>query len=95
MTQYEAIVGRVIPARAPDPTEEKLTPSGWSLEEAEAQLFARLGEREHLPNQREFRELESPPASLTPPTVRPFSEDVLWRQLWVHRKSDPHRGNLS
>jgi hypothetical protein len=27
--------------------------------------------------------LESPPASLTPPTVRPFSEDVLWRQLWV------------
>jgi hypothetical protein len=83
LAQYEAIIDRVIPVWVPDLTEERRTPSGWSLEEAEAQLFARLGEPDRLPNQQEFPELKSPPASISPPTVRTFSGDVLWRHLWV------------
>jgi anti-sigma factor RsiW len=83
MAQYQAIVGRVIPAWAADPVEEKRAPHAWSQDEAEAQLFARLGESERLPIQRESGESQLPPESLAAPNVRASSGDALWRHMWV------------
>ena len=83
MAQYQAIVDRVIPAWAADPVEEKRAPGGWSQEEAEAQLFARLGEAEPSqfsanPGNRNCRRSRWHPRTLTS-----SSGDALWRHVWV------------
>ena len=83
MSQYQAIVDRVIPAWAADPGEENRAPSGWSQQEAEAQLFARLRESESSPIQRKSGQSQLPPGSLAPPNVGASSEDALWRHMWV------------
>ena len=83
MAQYQTIVDRVIPAWTADAVEEKRAPSGWSQEEAEAQLFARLGEGERRPIQREPRESSPSPEPLAPPSVRSSSGDALWGHMWV------------
>jgi hypothetical protein len=83
MAQYQAIVDRVIPAWAADPVEEKPAPYAWSQDEAEAQLFARLGESERFPIQRESGESQLPPESLAAQNVRTPSGDALWRHMWV------------
>lgn len=70
MAQYQAIVDRAIPAWAADPGEEKRAPSGWSQQEAEEQLLARLGESDSFPIQRESGESQLLPVSLAPPNVR-------------------------
>jgi hypothetical protein len=54
MTQYHAIVDRVIPGLAPDATEEKSSSSGWSPEQAEAKLFTRLKESDGFSDGRKF-----------------------------------------
>lgn len=83
MAQYQAIVDRVIPAWAADPVEEKRPPYAWSQDEAEAQLFARLGENERFPIQRESGESQLPAGSPVAPNVRDSSGDALWRHMWV------------
>ena len=83
MAQYQAIVDRVIPAWAADPVEEKRVPYAWSQDEAEAQLFARLGESERFPTQRESGESRLPPESLAAQNARVSSGDALWRHMWV------------
>lgn len=83
MAQYQAIVDRVIPAWAADAVEEKPAPYAWSQDEAEAQLFARLGESERFPIQRDSGESQLPPGSLAPADVRASSGDALWRHMWV------------
>ena len=83
MAQYQALVDRVIPAWAPDPVEEKGAPYAWSQEEAEAQLFARLGESERFRIQRESGESRLPPESLAAQNARVSSGDALWRHMWV------------
>jgi hypothetical protein len=83
MAQYQAIVDRVIPAWAADPIEEKRAPYAWSQDEAEAQLFARLGESEHLPIQRESGKSQLAPESVAVQNVRVSSGDALWRHMWV------------
>jgi hypothetical protein len=83
MAQYQAIVDRVIPAWAAEPVEEKRAPYAWSQDEAEAQLFARLGESERLPIQRESGDSQLPPESLAAPNVRASSGDALWRHMWI------------
>ena len=83
LAQYQAIVDRVIPAWAADPVEEKRAPYAWSQDEAEAQFFARLGESEPFPIQRESGESELPPESLAAQNVSASSGDALWRHMWV------------
>ena len=83
MAQYQAIVDRVIPAWAADAVEEKPAPSAWSQEEAEARLFARLGESERFPIQRESGESQLPPESPAVPNAPTSSGDALWRHMWV------------
>jgi anti-sigma factor RsiW len=83
MAQYQAIVDRVIPAWAADPVEEKRPPYAWSQDEAEAQLFARLGENERSPIQRESGESQLPSGLPVAPNVRNSSGDALWSHLWV------------
>ena len=84
MAQYQAIVDRVIPAWAADPVvEEEHAPYPWSQDEAEAQLFARLGESDRFAIQRDSGESQLPPGSLPPPEVRASSGDALWRHMWV------------
>ncbi len=83
MAQYQAIVDRVIPGWIADPGEEKRAPSGWSQEEAEARLFARLGKSERFPIQRESGESELPQESLAPPSVRASLGDSLWGHMWI------------
>ena len=82
MAQYQVIVDRVIPAWVADPVEEKCA-SGWSQEEAEARLFAHLGEGQSFPIQRESGESQLPPGSLAPPNVSASSGNALWRHMWV------------
>lgn len=83
MAQYQAIVDRVIPAWAADPVEDKRASYTWSQDEAEAQLFARLGESERFRIRRESRESQLPPESLAAQNVRVSSGDALWRHMWV------------
>ena len=77
MAQYEAIIDRVIPAWGPEPPNQDLATSGWSPEDAEAQLFARLRETDGA--------FEQNPASEFPrlsgrPTPR---LGVVWNHLWL------------
>jgi hypothetical protein len=84
MAQYQAIVDRVIPGLAPDATEEKS--SGWSPEQAEAQLFARLRESTRFTDQRDPDQVSAWPDVSVPakaPVPPPPSADGLWRHLWA------------
>jgi hypothetical protein len=83
MAQYQAIVDGVIPAWAANSAEEKPAPSAWSQDEAEARLFARLGESESFSIPREPVESRRPPSSPAPPKVPASSGDALWRHMWV------------
>jgi len=79
MAQYEAILGRVIPAWAPDPAEGEQDSSGWSQDEAEARLFARLGEPQDVSINHAFKAVPVQRGSLAPPK---YSGETLWRHLW-------------
>jgi hypothetical protein len=82
IAQYEAIIGQVIPALAPDPSEEKRASSGWSLEQAEAALFARLGESDGVPKAGEFQGRASPADYLPQLKGRTSPGEALWRHMW-------------
>jgi hypothetical protein len=82
MAQYEAVIGKVIPALAPDPLKEKSAPSGWSLEQAEAALFARLSESEGFPQSQDVREQPRSPEPFAPAKMREPSGEALWRHMW-------------
>jgi hypothetical protein len=80
MAQYQAILDRVIPGLAPGATGEKSLSSGWSPEQAEAQLFARLSGRTRF-TKREPSQVSAWPETAAPTNV-PAPPDVLWRHLW-------------
>jgi len=83
MAQYEALIGKLLPAMAPEPSSEDAfaKSSDWSLEEAEAVLFARLDRDGEPPKNNAARERESPPHAF-PPSTSPSAGDLLWRQVW-------------
>lgn len=84
MAQYEAILGRVIPALAPDPTEREKGSSEWSQNEAEARLFARLGESDNVTGHQAFKAIPVQSESFAPsPRERAPSGEALWRHMWV------------
>jgi hypothetical protein len=83
MAQYQAIVDGVIPAWAPASDQEQRAQSGWSQQEAEARLFARLNESEGNKQQREFPEISLPPEAVAAQSDRSSSGDALWRHLWI------------
>jgi len=82
MAQYEAVIGTVIPALAPDPMEEQRTPSHWSLEQAEAALFARVSESDRPSNPQAFEEMPQRAESVGSPKMRASSNETVWRHLW-------------
>lgn len=78
LAQYEAVLGQVIPALAPDPNEEGSSASGWSVEQAEAALFARLREDDRssyqqVPHRSDPVNNRKAPAS---------SHEGVWRHIW-------------
>ena len=83
MAQYEALIGKVVPAMAPEPSSEDAfaESSDWSLEEAEAVLFARLDRDREPPKNDAAREREGPPHAF-PPSTAPSAGDLLWRHVW-------------
>jgi hypothetical protein len=83
MEQYQAIVDRVIPAWTADLAEENRAPSGWSLEEAELRLFARLGKSESSPIQKQSGVSQVPGGNPAPPVIPASSGDALWRHIWI------------
>jgi putative zinc finger protein len=78
MAQYETVLGRIIPALAPDPIEERPAASDWSVEQAEAALFARLREDENSSTQPLARRPESAGLQKTPATTH----EIVWRHVW-------------
>jgi Putative zinc-finger len=82
--QYEALVGQAIPALAPELPTESLAGEGahWSLEEAEAALFARLEEEETQSKQYGSKETPEPLKSHLERQMPPSSGDALWRHVW-------------
>jgi Anti-sigma-K factor rskA len=84
MSQYEVVIGKVVSALAPDWTEEQCAPSPWSLEEAEAQLLARLGESDIVPEARGSRDRILPARSLQTFKERPSWGVTLWKHMWGH-----------
>jgi len=82
MAQYEAVIGRVIPALAPDPIEDQRAPSFWSLEEAEGQLFARLSDRGDVPEKRDSQDQMPPARSFQAPKESASFGEALWRHMW-------------
>ena len=91
MAQYEAIVGKVIPGLGPenidpastnDPSSSSVPP--WSLEDAEASLFARLSKEEAQSRKKIPIELESNPPSENDVLAESYDlgGDALWRHLW-------------
>jgi anti-sigma factor ChrR (cupin superfamily) len=84
MAQYEALVGKAIPALAPEHLAENLADDAapWSLEEAEATLFARIEEEETRSKQdgnKGTHELRKPDLDIQIPGS---SSDILWRHMW-------------
>src|SRR6202034_3099111 len=69
---------RIIPALAPDPIGESPAASGWSVEQAEAALFARLREDENSSKQPLPRRPESAGLQKTPSTTH----EIVWRHVW-------------
>ncbi len=84
MAQYEALVSKTIPAMAPGFSAEDLTgdASHWSLEDAEASLFARLGgdetESKHFKN----KGTQEPWKSDSDRQTYSSPGDILWRHVW-------------
>ncbi len=86
MAQYEAIAGKVVPALAP-PDHEAFSTSdlpSWSLEDAEASLFARLDEGDSHSTPRSSVDLESDPSSEIDSSTASYDMggEALWRHLW-------------
>jgi hypothetical protein len=86
MAQYEAIVGKAVPALAPD-DHEAFSPGDsppWSLEDAEASLFARLDEEELQSKLDTPTDLESDPSSGFDSSAPSYDMggETLWRHLW-------------
>ena len=79
MTQYDAIVGRVIPAWAPERAGEDELPAGWRADEAERQLFARLRESDGSTGS---KGAPLPREPLGSPKVTRSLAEALWGHLW-------------
>ena len=89
--QYQSLVGAGIPLASVSPDGEYAVPStpDWSIEAAEAALFARL-DRERVKTERltEARTPVQNPASgptrvaEEPPHLRDQPDNALWRQAW-------------
>ena len=82
MAQYEALVDRVIPAMVPERSSADAPgpPSNWSLEQAEATLFARL-DSDHEP----LKDSSPGDSETHQPTATIPSKpagDLLWRHVW-------------
>lgn len=81
LQQYEAVVGKAIPAIAADEEPESAEPGpSWSQEKAEKALFERL--RQEDPDQPNKFSLTSD-LSTTPHRFPPPSGDLAWRQIWM------------
>lgn len=78
--QYEALIGKTIPALAPDPENVESDPS-WSQEQAEAALFQRLALEEELSANRRRADTDSVPKSIG--RVPLSSSQATWRNVWT------------
>ena len=79
MAQYDAIVGRVIPAWTPEPAGEDEVPAGWRADEAESQLIARLRESDGSTG---YKGAPIPRKPLGSPKVPRTLPEALWGHLW-------------
>jgi anti-sigma factor RsiW len=84
ITQYETVIAKAIPPLASDLTSLDPTDNSahWSLEEAEASLFARL-KREEVAAEIDAGK-ETPPAPKSPQLfqIKTSPADTLWRHVW-------------
>lgn len=84
IAQYEAVIAKAIAPLASDPSTLDLSDHSahWSLQEAEAALFARL-KREEVAPRIEAGE-ETPPAPEFPRLlkIKTSPGDVVWRHVW-------------
>jgi hypothetical protein len=80
MKQFDALVGRTIPALAPDP-ENLESDASWSQEQAEADLFRRLTLEEELGADPTVA--NGAPASKTVGRVPLSASQATWRNVWV------------
>lgn len=80
MAQYQALIGRVVPAMAPEPTSARTAEesSSWSIEEAEASLFARLAQEESEAKPEPDPFFQPRPSQV----VSRSNDDALWRHMW-------------
>jgi hypothetical protein len=83
MQQYEAVVEHAIPVIAAKETSDHgELDRDWSLDEAEAALFARIGREEKSPRQvREDRAQTKRPGDTR--RVFPFAGTATWRGVWA------------
>lgn len=84
MAQYEVMLGSVIPALGPEPVDSA-SPEGsslWSLEEAEASLFARLEEEDGKRQTSASLSSHGTPAADGPIKTASLTGDSLWRHMW-------------
>ncbi|HWR17712.1 MAG TPA: zf-HC2 domain-containing protein [Terriglobales bacterium] len=83
MQQYEAVVGHALPAIAAREIPEHIDPGpGWSMDRAEAALFARIAREDEAsrPAQKERRETAR---STDTPRVLPFAGAATWSRVWT------------
>ncbi len=82
LRQYEAVVGRAIPAIAANEESGSTEPGpSWSREQAEKAFFQRLAQEEKREPSREFRSISNLPTDRR--RHPPFSNGVAWRQVWM------------
>jgi hypothetical protein len=79
MKQYHAVVGKVIPALAPDPGSIESDPS-WSQEQAEAALFQRVALKEEVNTDRGS---DGDSASNGIGRVPLSASQATWRNVWT------------
>ena len=81
MAQYEVLVGRIIPAMDSETSSaDAHGPSDWSLEQAEATLFARLDSDRERRKDRPSGESETSRPTATIPSGP--AGDLLWQHVW-------------
>ena len=80
MAQYQAVVAKAIPAVAPEFPPENEGDASWSLDQAEASLFARLNKEPEQPESAEASLLNSPYDPDPAPLIS--RADTIWRHMW-------------
>lgn len=84
MAQYETVIGKVVPAlgAAYGPASDADSSLPWSLEDAEASLFARLDEEDQGSQVPGIGARQEPRDSTASPIAHTSAEDTLWRHVW-------------